>query len=77
MTHATNTGRSCRVCALITLSATGREKEVGDDEVFRLEPEDYKDNIVGERLGAAKRLRLQEVEDAKTLVACDICSFSI
>ena len=33
-----------------------------------LTPEDYKDDIVGERLGAAKRLRLQEVEDAKALV---------
>ena len=57
---------------LMALSATGREREetttdARDDAVFRLDDADREDEIVRQRLGARKRLKVVEIEDAKTL----------
>jgi len=53
---------------LMSLSATGRdENHVDGDSIFRLGRADYKDRVITKRLGAAKLLRLDKVEDAKAL----------
>lgn len=54
---------------LMSLSATGRTaEEAGGRRVFRLKPEDHKDDIVRVRLGAPKRLNVEVLADAKALV---------
>ena len=54
---------------LMSLSATGREdKEAGAEKVFRLNENDYKNEIIRQRLSAKKRLKLDEVKDSKALV---------
>lgn len=53
---------------LVSLSATGRDlSESVERRVFRLEEEDCKEAIVRARLKASKRLRIREIEDARTL----------
>ena len=48
---------------LLSLSATGRENGVGREKVFRLLPEDRKDEAVRKRLEARKRLAIQVLDD--------------
>lgn len=53
---------------LVSLSATGREISGSvKRRVFRLEEEDREEPIVRARLTASKRLRIHEIEDARTL----------
>ncbi len=52
---------------LLSLSATGRNDEAG--KIFRLSPEDRKDEVVGERLSARKRLTVETLDDRKKLAA--------
>ena len=52
---------------LLSLSATGRNDEAG--KIFRLSPEDRKDEVVGERLSARKRLTVETLDDRKKLTA--------
>ena len=53
---------------LLSLSATGREDGANRKEVFRLSPEDRKDEAVKERLEARKRLTIQVLDDERKLV---------
>ncbi len=52
---------------LLSLSATGRNDEAG--KIFRLSPEDRKDETVEERLSARKRLTVETLDDRKNLTA--------
>lgn len=52
---------------VLPLSATGRHKDV---EAFRLESEDYKDEIVERRLNAYKKLKIQTLEEGQKLADC-------
>ena len=55
---------------LMSLSATGRTSEdIGPYRIFRLKAEDHDDDVVKVRLGAAKQLILDDVQDARMLVA--------
>jgi CRISPR-associated endonuclease/helicase Cas3 len=55
---------------LLSLSATGRGDGAAEkEEVFGLEPEDRQDQVVRQRLTAAKRLKLGELDRAQKLAA--------
>ena len=53
---------------LLSLSATGREDGGGGKQVFRLSPEQRRDEAVTKRLEAPKRLTIQVLDDATELV---------
>lgn len=56
---------------LMSLSATGREvAEIPPDSVFRLDKQDREEPIVHQRLTARKRLKVTELEDARSLAKC-------
>ena len=53
---------------LLSLSATGREDGGGGKQVFRLSPEQRRDEAVTKRLEARKRLTIQVLDDATEFV---------
>lgn len=53
---------------MLSLSATGRNNELGEKDVFRLLPEHRSDESIKKRLDAPKKLTIQELDDEPKLV---------